>query len=112
MSRVRMLVRIIPSSSTSKMDGLRFSDTFFQAPFALTQRNVDVKRRAASPLALEIDSAVMVGGDDLLHDRQAQAGPDAERLGGEFLLQNFVLVLGANARAGVGDPDMDHAIFH
>src|SRR5262245_24242598 len=100
-----MLVRIIPSSSTSTTDGLRFSGTLSR--LLLFHRNSDVECRAVPPLALEPYGAMMILGDDPLYDREAQAGTDADRLGGKPALQNLIAILRPDSGTGVLDPDVN-----
>ena len=59
--------------------------------------------------ALDLDPAAVVG-DDAVADAQAQAGPAAERLGGEERVEDPRQHVGRDAAAVVGDLDDDLAV--
>src|SRR5207244_11423610 len=99
-----MLVRIISSSSTRTMDGLRFSATLLHSFFLGLQWNPQVEGGPVSPCALEADGAAVVFRHDAPHDQQAETGAGANRLGGKSLRQHFRLVLVANSVHGIGAP--------
>src|SRR5689334_15739573 len=108
MSSVRMLVRIISSSSTSITTGLRLSDTLldsFGFGFGLLQGNANVEGGSGAQQAFEGDCAAVVVDGPADH-HQTEAGADADGLGGEALLEDLGLVLRTNSAPGVGDPDV------
>src|SRR5260370_27272715 len=111
MSSVRMLVRIMSSSSTSSTTGLRLSGTLRNSFSFLLQWNSDVEGGSVSPPALEGDGAAVVINHGAPHHHQAEAGADTDGLGGEALLKDFGLVLVADSTAGVRDPDVHHVAF-
>src|SRR5207248_2079009 len=110
MSSVRMLVRIISSSSTSSTEGLRLSGTllssfllllqFLLLQFLLLQRNPDVESGPAAPFALEGDRSPVVFHRPP-HHQQTETRADAHRLSRESPLQDFWHVLLANSMAGI-----------
>src|SRR2546425_13158022 len=101
-----MLGKLISSSSTRTMDGLRFSAPLLNSFFLGLQWNPQVEGGPMSPGALEADGAAVVFRHNAPHDQQAETGAGANRLGGKSLLQHFRLVLVANSVPGIGDPDM------
>src|SRR6266567_4994740 len=106
-----MLVRIISSSSTSTMEGLRFSPTLLHSFFPGLQRNPHVEGGPVSPRALEADGAAVVFRHNPLHHQQAKARASAYRLGCKSPLQHFRLILFANSVSRVGNPDMHGVAF-
>src|ERR1035437_2640884 len=110
-SSVRMLVRIMASSSTSTMVVLRFSGTRLNSFSFLLQGNSDVEGGPAPDLAFEIDGAAMGLGHDLPHDQQAQPRADAQGLGREALFQHLLAVRLPDAPPRVGNPDMHRIAF-
>ena len=65
-----------------------------------------MKGRAPADLRGDVDGAV-VRGHDGVADRQADAGADAERLGGEERFEDPGQVVGADAATGIGHIDGD-----
>src|ERR1043165_877066 len=76
---VRILVRIMGSSSTRTIAGLRFSDTLQGSFSLLFEWNPDMERGSTAALAFKIDGARMVYGHDPMYDRQPQARADSDR---------------------------------
>ena len=72
----------------------------------LGARQAHDEHRARPVLAAEADLAVM-GGDDAMADRQADAGADALRLGGEERLEHALRDLARDPGAVVRDLDPD-----
>ena len=58
-------------------------------------------------LRVDLDRAGMLLHDDVVAERQAEAGPFAGRLGREERIEHLLLHLGRNAGAVVADPDLD-----
>src|SRR5438128_306765 len=102
MSSVRMLVRILSSSSTSTTIGFGSFGTLLGSFFRLFQRNPDVKRGSLAPFAFEIDRSAVVLRHGPAHQHQAEARADANRFGRESLLQDLRLVFFPNPMTGVG----------
>src|SRR5438876_1094773 len=67
----------------------------------------DAKRRPATGNALDLDRPP-VALDDAVRDREAEAGPDANSLGGEARVEDARQVLRGDTTSAVGDLD-DHA---
>ena len=58
-------------------------------------------------LAVDLDRAAMLLGDDVVADREAEPGALAGRLGREERLEQLVPDLGRDAGAVVAHPDLD-----
>src|SRR3546814_11797865 len=81
------------------------TDTLF--PYTTRFRS---KRTAPARHRADFDAAAVVL-DDAEHDRQAQAGPLANRLGRVERLEDALPHLLAHAAAGVEDADRDAVVF-
>ena len=66
--------------------------------------NFDVEARAGGPIVFDADARAVFG-KDVVHDGESQAG--AAAFGGEVRQEQFFLVSGGDAAAGVGDQQLD-----
>src|SRR6266481_2298903 len=70
-------------------------------------RQADRELGELAKRAVDLDRAAMLLGDDVVADRQAEAGSFAGRLGREEGLEQFVAEFGWDAGAVVAHPDLD-----
>ena len=93
------------SSSTTRMS--RLTACLPRSATAAAARQHDPEFGELAGLGVDLDRAGMLFHDDVVAERQAEAGSFAGRLGREERIEHLLLHLGRNAGAVVADPDLD-----